>query len=72
MPKDENHSSSSNGSNPSAGRVSPDVFIDEADRLEVEAQHARFRELDEELEAQGVDCTEEYEKLVARAATWSA
>lgn len=47
-------------------------FIDEADRLEVEAQHAAFRELDEELEAQGVDCTEEYAKVLAKAAHWSS
>lgn len=86
MAKDENNGASSNngsgpgGSNPSAervGEVSPDGvwlhgFIDEEDRRFVEAQHARFDELGEELEAEGIDGTEEYEKLLARAATWSS
>jgi hypothetical protein len=65
MAKHENHSSSTNGS-------SPDVFIDDEDRRQVQAQHARFREVRKELEAQGVDGTAEYEKLLAKAATWSS
>jgi hypothetical protein len=73
MARDEsNNSSSNNGSRPSAGGFSPDVFFDEADRLEVEAQHARFEEVLKELEAKGVDGTEEYERLFARAANWSS
>jgi len=70
MPKDDDIDASSNGA--SSNGFSPDVFIDEADRLEVEAQHARLREVGEELEAQGVDSTAEYEKLLAKAATWSS
>ncbi len=65
MPKQDNHSSSSNGS-------SPDVFIDEEDRRQVQAQHARFREVRKELEAQGVDSSAEYAKVLAKAATWSS
>lgn len=65
MAKDEQGASSSNG-------ASPDGFIDEQDRLEVEAQHARFREVLEELEAEGVDFNEEYEKVRAKAASWSS
>jgi hypothetical protein len=70
MPKDDDIDASSNGT--SSNGFSPDVFIDEADRLEVEAQRARLQEVGEELEAQGVDSTVEYEKLLAKAATWSS
>src|SRR5271155_6012995 len=62
MAKDEN----SNGSEPSSNGASQDPpgftrfgFIDEADRIFVQAQHAAFREAGEELAAQGVDSTEE-------------
>jgi hypothetical protein len=67
MPKEDNIEISSNGASSNGAHPAGFTrfgFIDEADRLEVEAQHAAFRELDEELEAQGVDCTEEYAKLL--------
>ncbi len=74
MPKDENIDASSNGA--SSNGATPDGvwlhgFVNEADRLEVEAQHAAFKELGEELEAEGVNGTAELEKLLAKAATWS-
>jgi hypothetical protein len=47
-------------------------FIDEADRLEVEAQRVAFRELREELAAQGVDSSAEYAIVLAKAANWSS
>jgi len=69
MPK-EDDIVSSNGA--SANGALPDVFIDEADRLEVEAQRVAFRELREELAAQGVDSSAEYAKVLAKAANWSS
>ena len=63
MAKDADLNGATNGS--SSNGFSPDVFIDEADRLEVEAQHAAFRELGEEFEAEGVDGTAVYEQLLA-------
>jgi len=70
MARDENRNASSNG-------ASPDVFtrfgfIDDEDRRFIEAQRARMKEVAEELEAEGVDGTEEYEKLLAKAANWSS
>jgi hypothetical protein len=68
--QDENIDVSSNGASPKG--FTRFGFIDDEDRRFVEAQHAAFRELGKELEAEGVDSTEEYEKLLARAATWSS
>jgi hypothetical protein len=72
MPKEDDINVSSNGASPNGaspnGADPPGFtrfgFIDEEDRIFVEAQHAAFREAGEELEAQGVDSTEEYEKLL--------
>ncbi len=66
---------SSNGASPngvSSNGASPDVFIDDADRILIESKRARMDEAAAELEAEGVDGTEEYEKLLAKAATWSS
>jgi len=72
MPKEDDIDVSSNGNGATPNGVWLQGFVDEADRLEVEAQHAAFRELGEELEAEGVDGTAEYEKLLAKAANWSS
>jgi hypothetical protein len=69
MPKDDNNNGASpNGASPN-GTDPPGFtrfgFIDEADRLEVEAQHAAFKKLGEEFEAEGVDGTAVYEQLLA-------
>jgi hypothetical protein len=67
MPKEDDINVSSNGAS-SNGSDPPGFtrfgFVDEADRLEVEAQQARMKEVAEELEAEGVDGTAEYEKLL--------
>jgi len=64
MPKDENSISSTNGASPT-GRVDP------AERAAVDAQQARFAELHEQFVAEGGDSSKQYEKLLAKAATWS-
>jgi hypothetical protein len=72
MPKDENNSSSS-GSSPSAGRVgvSPNGAVDPEERAFLDRIHAGYRELHEQLVAEGFDGTEELAALRVRAATWS-
>jgi len=65
MAKDPDlNGASSNGASQDPPGFTRFGFIDEADRIFVQAQHAAFREAGEELEAQGVDSTEEYEKLL--------
>jgi hypothetical protein len=73
MAKDENSNgaSSKNGSSPSAGGVSPNGAIDPEERASLDRIHEGYRELRKQIKAEGFDGTEEYEKLRARAATWS-
>ncbi len=61
MAKDEN----SNG-------ASPNGAMDPEERAFLDSVHAGYRQLRKELKAEGADGTEEYEKLRARAATWSS
>lgn len=71
MPKEDDIevSSSSNGASPNG--LTPDGFIDDEDRVFVQAQQARFAELHEQFVAEGGDSSKELAALRARAATWS-
>jgi hypothetical protein len=61
----------SNGSDPSTNGLTPDGFIDDEDRVFVQAQQARFAELHDEFVAEGGDSSKEVAALEAQAATWS-
>jgi len=65
MAKDEN----SNGA--SSNEASPNGAMDPEERASLDRIHEGYRELRKQIKAEGFDGTEEYEKLRARAATWS-
>ncbi len=66
MPKDENQSQSA-----SSNGVSPNGAMDPEERAFLDRVHERYRELHEQLVAEGFDGTEGLAALRARAATWS-
>jgi len=74
VPKEDDIEVSSNGASSNGALpngLTPDGFIDDDDRVFVQAQQARFAELHEQFVAEGGDSSKELAALRARAATWS-
>jgi hypothetical protein len=69
MPKEDDINVSSNGA--SSNGASPYPPVTPAERESLDRIHEGYDELRQKLKAEGFDGTEEYEKLRARAATWS-